>query len=568
MQNYQEVVLSRIRPSPFNPRKSLDEKKLQELAASIREKGVLEPILLRPFDGTSMPMTDERSFEIVAGERRYRAMCRIAEENGGLDGHTIPAIVRELSDDEAFEVMTIENLCREDLTELEEARGFQMYLEKKGEDALPYLAEKTGINPRYIRRRTAVLKLPDYCLSAWEKGKIVYGHLEQLLRLSDDQEIERFFERINASPWNGPMTVQQLSAAIDHDTPDIKEAPFDIKAAGCPACQSNSTVQKKLFDIDARKALCLNRKCFKQHVNNHLLSTWKSRKTGTQGFRFDSDVSYSARNGFYGNRKPAPECKKCQLFVSLVNIYGKIGEKQLCIGDSKCFDKIGKAEKESGAGGSGKTGPRVSWHGSYFRDKFYQVKLFERMNSIDPDDERIDRLALYHLLRDDYTVLDQFIDRKGLAEQFGTHYARPEIVWRYVESLDRETIRNCIRELAILLAGNKENTESVRGLVAAHIGIELAKEFSMDEEYLQKKTRAELVSIGEKLQIFKDPKVEAYLFEKLLKKRGKYTSCKKSELVKLFLESGVDLTGKVPDEILGESERTDGAAGAAVGLES
>jgi len=143
-QTYQEVELSKIVSNPWNPRKTFSGPKFDELADSVRAKGVIEPILLRPLESGTM--------EIVAGERRYRALCQVAQENGGLEAARIPAMVREFSDDEAFEIMTIENLQREDLTELEEAQSFQTYLNRKGKDALPELAERTGINPRYIRR--------------------------------------------------------------------------------------------------------------------------------------------------------------------------------------------------------------------------------------------------------------------------------------------------------------------------------------------------------------------------------------------------------------------------------
>lgn len=142
--SYQDVELSRIKANPMNPRKHFGGPKDDELVASIRSKGVLQPIVIRP---------KGKDFELVAGERRWRAASAVAKENGGLAGTTIPAMVRELTDDEAFDVMTIENLQREDLSEREEAEGFKAYLDRKGEDALPDLSSRTGIDPRYIRRR-------------------------------------------------------------------------------------------------------------------------------------------------------------------------------------------------------------------------------------------------------------------------------------------------------------------------------------------------------------------------------------------------------------------------------
>ena len=179
-QSYQEIELTRIVPNPHNPRKRFSGPKYDEMVASVREKGVISPVLVRPL---------EDGFELIFRETRFRASCQLAEEAGGLEGRTIPALVRELSDEQAFDFMTIENLQRSDLTELEEARGFRVFAERKGEDALPELAERTGINIRYIRRRVKILSLPREVLEAWEKGELKFGHLEQLVRLDSRERI-------------------------------------------------------------------------------------------------------------------------------------------------------------------------------------------------------------------------------------------------------------------------------------------------------------------------------------------------------------------------------------------
>ena len=108
-QTYQEISLSEIKVNPRNPRKGFEGQKFDQLVASIREKGVIEPIVVR---------RKGKGFEIVAGERRFRAQCQVNPES------SIAAVVRELSEDEAFEFMIIENLQREDLTEMEEAQSF------------------------------------------------------------------------------------------------------------------------------------------------------------------------------------------------------------------------------------------------------------------------------------------------------------------------------------------------------------------------------------------------------------------------------------------------------------
>jgi ParB family chromosome partitioning protein len=142
---YMGIDLAKIVCNPFNRRKCFEGEKFNQLVKSIEQKGVIEPILARPVNG---------NFEVVAGERRYK---------GSLEAKlvTIPALVQEMTDDEAFEIMTIENLQREDLTPLEEAESFKDYLDRKGVEALPELAEKTGIPAKFIMRRIRVLSLPE-----------------------------------------------------------------------------------------------------------------------------------------------------------------------------------------------------------------------------------------------------------------------------------------------------------------------------------------------------------------------------------------------------------------------
>ncbi len=167
---YGMVELGQISPSPMNPRKDFPQQKLDELVASIKLKGVIQPIVIRPVEGKPAP------YEIVVGERRYKASIE-----AGCAG--IPAIVREMTDDEAYDFMLIENLHRDDLTEREEADSFKAYTDRHGDDGILALAEKTGIKPGYIRSRIRVLELPAAVLKAWDKGDLAFGHLQQLLRV-------------------------------------------------------------------------------------------------------------------------------------------------------------------------------------------------------------------------------------------------------------------------------------------------------------------------------------------------------------------------------------------------
>ncbi|HYD99814.1 MAG TPA: ParB/RepB/Spo0J family partition protein [Alphaproteobacteria bacterium] len=161
------VVVMACEPSPFQPRRRFDEAAIEELAESIRARGVLQPILVRP-----KPRNSGR-YEIIAGERRWRA----AQLAGLVD---IPAIVRELSDQEAAEIALIENVQRQDLTPLEEAEGFKRLIDdyRYTQDEL---AKTIGKSRSHLANTLRLLALPDSVKGLLTEGKLTAGHARALL---------------------------------------------------------------------------------------------------------------------------------------------------------------------------------------------------------------------------------------------------------------------------------------------------------------------------------------------------------------------------------------------------
>lgn len=162
-QGVQRLGIAELRPSASQPRKTFDEESLAELAQSIAEKGVLQPILVRPLDG---------GYEIVAGERRFQAA-----RQAGLT--TVPVTVRELSDQEALEIAIIENLQREDLNPLEEAEAFQqlMGFGLNQED----VSRAVGKSRSTIANSLRLLALPAEAREALQSGAITAGHGRAIL---------------------------------------------------------------------------------------------------------------------------------------------------------------------------------------------------------------------------------------------------------------------------------------------------------------------------------------------------------------------------------------------------
>jgi ParB family chromosome partitioning protein len=162
-----QVPVAFLRPNPLNPRKEFADDDLADLTNSVRQKGVVQPLLVRPVAGT----TD--TFEIIAGERRWRAAQKV-----GL--HEVPVVVREVSDRESLELAIIENVQRSDLNALEEATGYRQLLEEhqytQGE-----LAQVIGKSRPHISNTLRLLKLPAEVQGYLKAGKLSAGHARALV---------------------------------------------------------------------------------------------------------------------------------------------------------------------------------------------------------------------------------------------------------------------------------------------------------------------------------------------------------------------------------------------------
>ena len=172
------ISITDIQKNPYQPRKEFDGEKLDELAQSIKENGVIQPIIVR-----QSPVI---GYEILAGERRYRASLL-----AGL--RYIPAVVKQLSDQEMMVQSIIENLQRENLNPIEEARAYESLVEKGFTHA--EIADKMGKSRPYISNSIRLLSLPEPILSEVESGKLSQAHARSLVGLNKEQQ-DYFFQRI------------------------------------------------------------------------------------------------------------------------------------------------------------------------------------------------------------------------------------------------------------------------------------------------------------------------------------------------------------------------------------
>ena len=172
------ISITDIQKNPYQPRKEFDREKLDELAQSIKENGVIQPIIVR-----QSPVI---GYEILAGERRYRASLL-----AGL--RSIPAVVKQLSDQEMMVQSIIENLQRENLNPIEEARAYESLIEKGFTHS--EIADKMGKSRPYISNSIRLLSLPEKILSEVENSKLSQAHARSLVGLHKEQQ-DYFFQRI------------------------------------------------------------------------------------------------------------------------------------------------------------------------------------------------------------------------------------------------------------------------------------------------------------------------------------------------------------------------------------
>lgn len=165
-----ELSIDELRPNPYQPRKYFDNEKLQELSISIKEHGVLQPIIVKK---------DIKGYIIIAGERRFKA-SQLAKIT------TIPAIVREYSDDLMMQHALIENLQREDLNPIEEAKSYRLIMQKMNLTQEKF-SEKIGKSRAYVANMMRLLNLPEFVTDAVETKSISTGHAKILAGIKDEE---------------------------------------------------------------------------------------------------------------------------------------------------------------------------------------------------------------------------------------------------------------------------------------------------------------------------------------------------------------------------------------------
>lgn len=219
-----EIEIARVKPGKYQPRLDFDNERLQELVDSIKEKGVVQPVIVRPVGG---------EFELIAGERRLRAAKSIGMSK-------VPAIVKSVGDEEALELAIVENLQRENLNPIEEARAYRTLTEKFGvtQDGV---AKKVGKSRATVTNALRLLKLPGDIQDDVAAGRLTAGHAKVLLMLEEEgkqrtlrtliisrgmsvREVERWIEKVKSVP------MRRKKGAV-HKSPDLLKIEEKLRGA-------------------------------------------------------------------------------------------------------------------------------------------------------------------------------------------------------------------------------------------------------------------------------------------------------------------------------------------------
>lgn len=310
-----------------NPRKHFDAAEHEELTASVAAKGVIQPVILRPVEGGM--------YKIVAGERRYRA----AVEAYGIDGYDIPAVIKEIGEEEAAELALIENIQRADMSVSEEAVSAGNILDRYKGDRNE-AAAALGWALSKFNRRIALLNLIPEAMDALNERRILTGHAELLCVVPQDKQGKALQTIIDHC-----LTVSQVKELLVKVSTKFSEAIFPLDS--CAQCHHNSSQQATLFVEAISEGSCTNKVCFEGKTAEKIeairaelaeeVQTVRVLQIGENGFsRLSADGNLGVGQEQYD------ECRACGKFGATVsnlpNDRGTV-ERSICF-DTDCAQRM------------------------------------------------------------------------------------------------------------------------------------------------------------------------------------------------------------------------------------
>ena len=242
----QELPLSELRVNPYQPRKTFNEESLNELAESIKEHGVFQPIIVKK---------SIKGYEIVAGERRFRA-SKLAGKK------TIPAIVRNFTDEEMMEIAVLENLQRENLNAVDEANAYKTLMENL-HLTQDQVSKRVNKSRSHITNLLGILALPEDVLTLVKENKLTMGHARCLSKLSDIEKINELTKKV----LEENLSVRELEALASGEEIERKN-----KIVKKPKSNEYTSLEKELTEYYGTKVKIANKKLIISFENNQDLN--------------------------------------------------------------------------------------------------------------------------------------------------------------------------------------------------------------------------------------------------------------------------------------------------------
>lgn len=314
-----------------NPRHFFDPAEMEELTSSVREKGIIQPIVVRP-------VTDGK-FEIVAGERRWRAAKAVS------DDFEVPVVIRELDDAEAEDLALIENVQRADMSPTEEAQAAAKILARCNNDR-DEASKRLGWSRTTLDKRLALMNCSDAVRLALSERKISLGHAELIAAVKRDKQ-DQVLEKLLTAPTM--PTVLQLKANLEQIAKALHAAIFE--KSECVSCHHNSGNQREMFSEAIAEGHCTNGQCYDGKTEVELESRKKGLEEEYPTVRIvrpgeNHTILKLVAEGATGvGDEQAKACRACQNFGAVVSaVPGKVGNTYR----DQCFDTSCNAKKVAG----------------------------------------------------------------------------------------------------------------------------------------------------------------------------------------------------------------------------
>jgi len=548
------VSLDMIKPSKLNPRKSFDEEKIKELAASIKEKGLVNPITLRPEAGVSLAVGP---YELVCGERRWKA----AKMAGLKD---ITAIVRKLDDKQVLELQVIENLQRADVHPLEEAEGYELLMKKHGYKTVDDLAAKVGKSTAYIYGRMKLCELLPENRKLFYEGKLTPSTALLVARIPEHLQKEAG-SRIANGRWQGqgPMSYREAQKWVEEEFMlRLKEAHFDTKEKGlggkisCAECPKRTGNQKELFsDVDSADVCtdpgCFNAKkgSFTQREVEKLKKQGKtviSIEESKKLFKYESDdspenkyISIDESQYWDGRsrtlRPMLKTAKDVKIIYAVQPFTGKIIEMVERTDVPHILKSAGiKINRDD----TSYRVPNLDKAKKENRIRAASQGLWISKVSIAKDQRCMHVIILDILLNNlGWSESEDLLEDVMKAKGCGRCWDIPKLYALGDEEVQKLIVKVISKKSEVL---DDEDLE----FLCEKLGFSIAKDYVITEAYLQSCTKDQLVALAKEIGLDK------YLKERIKDFAPDLATKKKTELIEYFMKKGFDLKGKVPKELI------------------